>query len=147
MPAIIKNGYIYGGGSNEVVASDVEYDNTSSGMTADNVQDAIDELDTVQNNKHKVVSKEVDLQNWTEDTTSQSGTTLYKKTISLSHAYVASPEVDICAATGYILPTTAEQASYDLLQYVTCDSAIPCLYLYASAVPETAFYINVEGVD
>lgn len=41
----IKNGseYYYGG-STEVSAEDVSYDNTTSGMTADNVQDAIDEL-------------------------------------------------------------------------------------------------------
>ena len=41
----IKNGseYYYGG-SAEVSAEDVSYDNTESGMTADNVQDAIDEL-------------------------------------------------------------------------------------------------------
>lgn len=99
------------------------------------------------NDKHKVTSKQVDTSGWAADTTSQSGSTLYKKTISLNHVYVDSPSVDIGAASGSVLPTTAQQTAYDLLLYVTTDSAIPCLYLYASAVPTDAFYINVEGVD
>jgi len=100
---------------------------------------------TAQNNKHKVTTKQVATTGWTSDTTSQSGTTLYKKTIALSHVYVTSPTVDI-GASG-VLPTVAEQESYNLLQYVTVDDTVPCLCLYASAIPTTAFYINVEGVD
>lgn len=106
---------------------------------------AINELDGDIGNSHKVTSIAVDLTNWTSDTTSQSGTTLYKKQISLNHVYVDSPTVDI-GASG-VLPTVAEQESYDLLQYVTCDDSIPCLYLYASAIPTTVFYISVVGVD
>jgi len=97
------------------------------------------------NNKHKVTSKQVTTSGWTSDTTSQSGTTLYKKTIALSHVYVDSPTVDIGAASGSVLPTTAQQEAYDLLQYVTIDGTT--LYLYASDIPTTAFYIKVEGVD
>lgn len=89
----------------------------------------------------------VDLLNWTTDTTSQSGTTLYKKQISLTSVYVESPSVDIGAGTGYVLPTSAEQESYNLIQYVTCDDTVPCLYLYASEIPTTAFYIKVTGVE
>lgn len=89
----------------------------------------------------------VSLTGWTTDTTSQSGTTLYKKQISLSHLYVDCPSVEVGAGTGYVLPTVAEQTSYDLIQYVTVDDTVPCLYLYASAIPTTAFYINVTGVD
>lgn len=99
------------------------------------------------NNMLKVTSIAVDLTNWTEDTTSQSGTTLYKKQISLTNVYVSSPSVDISCASGSTLPTTAEQESYNLLQYVTVDSAVPCLYLYASEIPTTAFYIKVTGVE
>ena len=95
----------------------------------------------VEDNTNDVTILAVDLQNWSSDTTSQSGSTLYKKTISLNNVYVESPNVDIGAGTGYVLPTLAEQTSYDLLQYVTVDSAVPCLYLYASAIPTTAFYI------
>lgn len=102
---------------------------------------------TTVNNKHKVTSFEVTTSSWTQDTTSQSGTTLQKKSVSLSHVYVDSPSVEIGAASGSVLPTTAQQTAYDLLQYVTVDSAVPCLYLYASDVPTDAFYINVEGVD
>ena len=86
----------------------------------------------------------VNLTSWTS---SQSGTTLYKKSISLSHIYVDSPTVDIGAGTGYVLPTSAEQESYDLIKYATIDTAVPCLYLYATDIPTTAFYIKVVGVD
>jgi len=94
---------------------------------------------------NKVTSLAVDLTGWTSDTTSQSGTTLYKKQVSLNHVYVESPTVDI-GASG-VLPTVAEQESYNLLQYCTVDDTVPCLYLYAFAIPTTAFYIKVEGVD
>ncbi len=103
-------------------------------------------INTEISNKHIVSSFEVSTVSWVSDTTSQSGTTLYKKVINLSHVY-ANPSVDIGAATGNVLPTSAEQTAYDLIQYVTVDSVIPCLYLYASDIPINAFYINVEGVD
>lgn len=116
----------------------------------DNTSDANKPVSTATqtaiSNAHKVTNKAVDLTSWTTDTTSQSGTTLYKKQISLSHVY-ANPSVDIGASTGNVLPTTAEQEAYNLVQYVTVDDTVPCLYLYASSIPSTAFYINVEGVD
>ena len=141
-----------GGGGGGGTAADVSYDNTSSGLIADDVQEAIDELNTIKatttmvNNKHTVTSLEVMPSNWTTDTTSQSGTTLYKKQVSLNHVY-ANPSVDIGAASGRVLPTIAEQEAYDLIQYVTVDTTVPCLYLYASDIPTYGFYINVEGVD
>ena len=95
------------------------------------------------NNKHKVTSKQVSTTGWTADTTSQSGTTLYKKTIALSHVYVESPIVDI-GASG-VLPTVAEQEAYDLLQYVVVNGTT--LTLYGSEIPTTAYYINITGVD
>lgn len=98
-------------------------------------------------NRHKVTNVSVDLTGWTQDSTSQSGTTLYKKQITLNHIYVDSPSVEIGAASGSVLPTTSQQESYDLILYCTCDDTVPCLYLYASDIPQTAFYINVEGVD
>lgn len=94
---------------------------------------------------NKATTFAVDLTGWTSDTTSQSGTTLYKKTISLTNVYVSTPTVDI--GSSGVLPTKAEQESYNLLQYVTIDDTIPCLYLYASAIPTTAFSIKVKGVD
>lgn len=93
----------------------------------------------------KSVTIAVDLQNWSTTTSAQSGTTLYKKAISLSHVYVESPTVDI--GSSGVLPTVAQQEAYNLLQYVTVDDTVPCLYLYASAIPTTAFYISVKGVD
>jgi hypothetical protein len=112
-----------------------------SSLDSTKVDAAIGDLQDAQT----VTTISVDLLNWTSDTTSQSGTTLYKKQISLNHVYVESPTVDI--GSSGVLPTVAEQESYNLLQYVTCDDSVPCLYLYASAIPTTAFYIKVTGVD
>lgn len=52
-------GYVtdYPGIDDEPVADDVIYDNTDSGLTANNVQDAIDEIDTKINNKIVTVEK------------------------------------------------------------------------------------------
>ena len=124
--------------------SDVGLGNVDN--TADLDKPVSTATNTFVNNKHTVTSFEVTTANWTTDTTSQSGSTLYKKTISLNH-YYASPSVDIGCASGSVLPTTAQQEAYDLIQYTTCDSTVPCLYLYASDIPTDAFYINVEGVD
>lgn len=132
------------GGGGGGTAADITYDNTSSGLTASDVQDAIDETVEDMVNKHKVTTLSVATTGWTTDTTSQSGTTLYKKQVSLNHVY-ASPSVDI--GSSGVLPTTAEQEAYDLIQYCTVDTAIPCLYLYASDIPTDGFYINCEGVD
>ena len=123
--------------------NDISSLNTAVSNKADS--STVTALNTAVNNKHKVTLLSVDTSSWAADTTSQSGTTLYKKSIALNHVYVESPSVDI-GASG-VLPTTAQQTAYDLLEYVTCDSTVPCLYLYASAIPTDAFYINVEGVD
>lgn len=90
-----------------------------------------------------VTTKSVATTGWTSTTTAQSGTTLYKKTIALSHVYVTSPTVDI-GASG-VLPTVAEQEAYDLLSYVTINGTT--LTLYGTAIPSTSYYINITGVD
>lgn len=97
-------------------------------------------------NRNKATILTVSTSSWATDTTSQSGTTLYKKEISLSHVYVPCPEVAI-GASGTTLPTKDQQTAYDLVQYATVDSSTNKLYLYASAVPSTQFYIKVTGVD
>lgn len=116
---------------------------TTSGKPLDATQGKA--LNDSINNKLKVTSKQVGTSGWATDTTSQSGTTLYKKSISLSHVYVDSPSVDIGAASGSVLPTAAQQTAYDLLQYVTVDGTT--MYLYGSDIPTDAYYINIEGVD
>ena len=98
-------------------------------------------------NMNKTSVFEVSDLNWVPDVTSQSGVTLQKQTVNLNHVYNDVPEVDIAAASGNVLPTTDEQTAYDLVQYITVDSAVPCLYLYASEVPADPFYIKVKGVD
>lgn len=153
-----ENGAGGGGGTS---ADDVSYDNTTSGLTATNVQDAIDEVNTKVgtkasttdvNNKHKITQKAVDITSgWTQDSTSQSGSTFYKKQITLNHIYVDSPTVEI-GAYNAVLPTTAQQTTYDYLRYVTVDDTVPCIYLYAdenmmSDSDRTSFYIDIEGVD
>ena len=120
-------------------------DSLSNALTNKADVSTVTALSNTVTNNHKVTQFTVDTSSWVSDTTSQSGTTLYKKSIALNHVYVDSPSVDI-GSTG-VLPTTAQQDAYNLLQYVTVDSAIPCLYLYASDIPTDAFYINVEGVD
>ena len=119
----------------------------SSSKTSTEISAEVGEVSTSLSNKTKITTFEVGTTSWTEDTTSQSGTTLYKKQISLNNVYVTSPSVDIGAASGSVLPTVAQQTAYNLVQYVTVDDTVPCLYLYASAEPESAFYINVEGCD
>lgn len=123
---------------------------TTAGKVLDATQgkalnDSISNTNTAITNKHKLTRKTVDTNSWTADTTSQSGSTLYKKSITLSHVYVDSPSVDIATSTGSGLPTTAQQEAFDLLQYVTVDGTT--MFLYASAIPSTTFYIGIEGVD
>lgn len=137
---------------NKVNTSDIANNltTTTAGKVLDATQgkalnDSISTTNTAITNKHKVTSVQVTTSGWTADSTSQSGSTLYKKSISLSHVYVDSPSVDIGAASGSALPTTAQQTAYDLLQYVTVDGTT--MYLYGSDIPTDAYYINVEGVD
>lgn len=138
--------------ANKVNTSDIANNltTTTEGKVLDARQgkalsDSISDTNTAVSNKHKVTSIQVDTSNWSSDTTSQSGTTLYKKRISVSHVYVDSPSVDIGAASGSVLPTAAQQTAFDLLQYVTVDGTT--MYLYGSDIPTDTYYINVEGVD
>lgn len=137
---------------NKVNTSDIANNltTTTAGKVLDATQgkalkDSISTTNTAITNKHKLTRKTVNTSSWTADTTSQSGSTLYKKSISLSHVYVDSPSVDISTSTGSGLPTTAQQEAYDLLQYVTVDGT--SMYLYSSEIPSTTFYIGIEGVD
>ena len=90
---------------------------------------------------------EVNLSNWIEDTTSQSGSTLYKKQINITRLFKDSPNVSIGTGSGNVLPTLEQQTAYNLIQYVTVDDTIPCLYIYTKSIPVTTFYIKVEGVE
>ena len=146
--ALVESGAVYTETSalnsaltNKINISDIANNLTTS--TTGKVLDATQGLALA--NKHKVTSFEVSTSSWSQDTTSQSGSTLYKKSVSLTHVYADSVSVDIGTASGSVLPTTAQQTAYDLLQYVTLDGTT--LYLYASDVPTDAFYINVEGAD
>ena len=130
---------------NKVNTSDIANNLTTT--TAGKVLDATQgkALNDSITNKHKITRKTVNTSSWNADTSSQSGTTLYKKSISLSNVYVTSPSVDISTSSGSGLPTTAQQEAYDLLQYVTVDGTT--MYLYASDIPTDTFYIQIEGVD
>lgn len=78
----------------------------------------------------------------------QSGTTLYMKQIPLNHVYdIDSITVDIGQPNTVVLPTATQQTNYNLLQYVTVDNSVPCLYLFGSAIPAASYYISVTNVD
>ena len=160
-------------------ASTTSYDNTSSGMTATNVQSAIDEIykptfsqaatranigtgESVPTLFGKVEKWFNDIsygvmtgsristasgQGWVQDTTAQSGTTLYRQYINLTHLYIDTPIVSLAPTLGNILPTVAEQEAYDLLQYVTVNPVGPTLVLYASDIPQVDFVLEVIGAD
>lgn len=72
--------------------------------------------------------------------------TYYKYTQAVTAVYDACPEISLGAASGAI-PTTEEITAYGLLDYATVDDTVPCLYLYAAAVPESDFVILVRGVS
>lgn len=139
-------------GATDVDLTTTTYDNTTSGLSATTAKGAIDENAADIANKHKITQKAVDITSgWTQDSTSQSGSTFYKKQITLNHIYVDSPTVEI-GAYNAVLPTTAQQTTYDYLRYVTVDDTVPCIYLYAdenmmSDSDRTSFYIDIEGVD
>ena len=140
------------GSATDVDLTTTAYDNTISGLSATTAKGAIDENAADIANKHKITQKAVDITSgWTQDSTSQSGSTFYKKQITLNHIYVDSPTVEI-GAYNAVLPTTAQQTTYDYLRYVTVDDTVPCIYLYAdenmmSDSDRTSFYIDIEGVD
>ena len=100
-------------------------------------------LNGVNSSINSVVTKSVAITGWSTDTTSQSGVTLYKKSITLSHVYAACPTVQI--GSSGVLPTKAQQESFDLLQYTTINGTT--LYLYSSAIPTTAYNIKITGAD
>ena len=140
------------GSATDVDLTTTAYDNTISGLSATTAKGAIDENAADITNKHKITQKAVDITSgWTQDSTSQSGSTFYKKQITLNHIYVDSPTVEI-GAYNAVLPTTAQQTTYDYLRYVTVDDTVPCIYLYAdenmmSDSDRTSFYIDIEGAD
>lgn len=79
----VKTTGVVPGGSAD--ASDVEYDNTTSGLTADNVQDAIDEVNSKSGSVHIPTT-------WEEPTTSWNQTTLnsdwyYLINLALTRSY------------------------------------------------------------
>ena len=84
---------------------------------------------------------EVTTSGWTADTTSQSGTTLYKKALLTEYTIENVLSVNI-GASDTTLPTTAQQTAYDLVQYATLDGN-GIIYLYASAIPTDSFFIKV----
>ena len=134
---------------NQNAPSSVVIDDTTTSASkvwsSDKTNTEITTVNTNQTNKHKVTSKSVATTGWTSDTTSQSGTTLYKKTIALSHVYVDAGAVEVSIGASGVLPSVAQQESFDLLQYTTINGTT--LTLYSSAVPTTAYTINITGVD
>ena len=65
----------------------------------------------------------------------------------LTKPVARKPDITVGAAPNAVLPTVAQQEAFDLVQYVTWDDEVPCLYLYAKQVPENVFYIEAMGCE
>ena len=91
----------------------------------------------------------VETTDWSAQTTQVSGVDYYIATKAISSVHQQVPDISIgCAATA-TLPTEAEQAAYNAVNYVTYEEDSQngmYLALYATAVPENNFYILAEGV-
>lgn len=90
-----------GGGGGSVVASNVSYDNTSSGLTASNVQSAIDEV----NNKIPTIVATTEAQRGTIEAGSTSATLTFDGTIG------ANTFVDWYVGDGTITPDSVTTTS------------------------------------
>lgn len=66
---------VFAGGAGSIDASDVNYDNTGSGLTATDVQDAIDEIDTSLDTLAGTVSTNVFTNKWTTPLNASIGAT------------------------------------------------------------------------
>jgi len=76
---------------------------------------------------------------------SVSGTTYYRYTLTLTYATGGVPKIDIAEGSAAI-PTTAEKAAWDLIEYCTVDdSTYKTVYLYAKTQPTSNFYVRVWG--
>ena len=80
---------------------------------------------------------------WTKTTVNNSTCYVYSHTITA--VYADTPTISLAAKSG-VIPTSAEQTAYALIQYVTVDSDAKVLKLYATAKPSSDFVIRVEGV-
>lgn len=142
---LVESGAVYAELINKINTSDIvnNLTETTTGKVLDATQGKA--LNDKITNSHNVKIKVVNTSSWTADTTSQSGATLYKKSISLNHVYVDCPSVEISTSDGTGLPTIAQQDAYNLVQYATVDGIT--LNLYASAIPSNSFYIQIVGAD
>lgn len=95
-------------------------------------------------NRHTVTDFTISASGTWESVTVNGGT-MYRYTQAVTAVGDVCPEISLGAASG-TAPTSAEQAAYGLLDHVTADADVPCLYLYAVAVPASDFVISVKGV-
>lgn len=86
----------------------------------------------------------VSASSWSGSTTTVDGREYYTQSISFTKAADDHPSIMI--GTISTLPTEAQQEAYNLVNYVTIDTARKQLKLYATEKPVTTFYIMVKGV-
>lgn len=125
------------------VAKHISYDNTTSGLTADNVQDAIDEIaasgggNTVSKTRYQISSS-----SWSSSANSDG---FYTLTATLNPAIGSSPDVYVAGSADGTQPTDTEKGQFAYVK--RCKVNGSTLTLYASSKPSSTFYIWVEGVN
>lgn len=107
-----------GGGSTTPTAADVTYDNTSSGLTADDVQEAIDELDAVIKDGHVYSTDEHYVGKWID------GSDLYEITLQ-------NHETSIVGNTS--IDVTSKISALNIDKIISYDNR--AVYSAASATP------------
>ena len=132
-------------------ASDISYDNTGSGLTAADVQDAIDEVDAKADlNSNKITIAEtvnnfpVGTALWQANADTNTNTT-YPYVASISSALYSATSAPMWQLNGVgILPTSAEITEIAKVPEAIFNTS--GVTLYATEQPNTALVLEVKGV-
>lgn len=113
----------------------VTYDNSTSGLEAVNVQEAVDEL------SNSLIVQFLST-GWTT-TETVNGTTYYTQTVSVT-SVSGKPIIGITPISG-TLPTSAEQDAFDSVEYFTANDTTNTIKGYATSAPSDTFAVVVKG--
>lgn len=119
-------------------------DNTSNLVTASAVKTVTDSLNDKVSNKILTVSNS----GWSSSATEIEGVSLYSKNINNVTICDENPIIGISAPTSRTsqIPSKAETKAFSLLYAAIADKTNNRITFYATAVPETTFYVMVKGV-
>lgn len=112
----------------------ITYDNSTSGLEAVNVQEAIDELSNC-------LTVQFASTGWTT-TETVNNTTYYTQTVSVA-SVSGKPIIGITPITG-TLPTSEEQDSFDSVEYFTANDTANTIKGYATSAPANTFAVVVK---